>query len=153
MIINLLIDDGTADLIRYYGSIPQVVNRILQHGAVGEIPLMDLPSVKLPDHNVKQYKVNVTDANYLQLCEIYGTKSARISLRRIVYWFMENEKYIEFNWEADSYFDKSKNQELIELVGEIESKLYRLYKLTGNDPHARIIKNELNAIKNEVWDA
>lgn len=153
MIVNVLIDDGTAGLMEYYGNISTVVNRILQHGALGEIPLMDLPSVPLPDHNVKQYKVNVTEPNYLQLCEIYGTKSSRISLRRIIYWFMDNEKYIDFKWEADQVFVDKANLEIVELLAEIEAKLYKLYKLMPNNERLKTVNAEINTIKMEVWDA
>ena len=152
MIINLLIDEPTAKIMQYYGDISEVVNKILEHGARGDIPLMDLPPAPQPLPGTKQYKINVTDLNYLKLCDIYGTKSQRISLRRIVYWFMDNEKYIDFEWTSDkSNYDEGK-QELLNVLAEVESSLYKLYKITRSK-HALIIKSEMDLLRNEVWDA
>ena len=152
MIINILLDDATAGILQYYGDVSDVVNRILYHGAIGDIPLMDLPPAPLPGHGAKQYKINVTDKNYLELCDIYGTKSSRISLRRIIYAFVDNEKYVDLAWESNKTFVKTDKEELLTLIGELEAKLFRLYKMLKNNPHVKNIKTELAEISNEVWN-
>lgn len=153
MLITISLDDFTANIMQHYGSISDVTNRILQLGSEGAIPLMDLPPVAIPKSSCKQYKVNVTDENYIGLCETYGTKSMRISLRRIVYWFIENEQYEIFNWEPATNTILPDNQRIVDLIGEIEPKLYTLFKLLNKSKRIAIIKNELQEIKKEVWDA
>lgn len=150
MVINLFLDENTAQIAQYYGDLSDVVNKILHHGALGEIPIMDLPTV--PSSPTKQYKVNVTDEDYIKLCELYGTKSSRISLRRIVYWFFETEKYIELEWTSDAVLRKKDDVAILELLTDIECKLYKLYKLTGNI-RTKTIKNEMDSLRSEVWNA
>jgi hypothetical protein len=77
----------------------------------------------------------------------------RISLRRIVYWFIENEQYELFNWEPATNTILPDNQRIIDLIGEIEPKLYTLFKLLNKSKRVATIKNELQEIKKEVWDA
>lgn len=152
MIVNISIDDFTAEIMMHFGTISDVTNKILALGADGSIPLMDLPSVAIEKSACKQYKINITDENYLGLCETYGTKSTRISLRRIIYWFIENEQYDAFGWIPAAPVLPN-NQRIVDLLGEIESRLYTLYKLLNNNKHALAIKNEIQKIKQEVWDA
>lgn len=153
MVVNISLDDFTVAIMEHYGSISQVTDRILKLGANGSIPLIDLPSVEIPKSSCKQYKINIVDENYLSLCETYGIKSTRISLRRIIYWFIENEQYELFEWKPETNRVSPDNQRIMDLTGEIEAKLYSLYKLLNNNKHAIVIKNEIQKIKQEVWDA
>lgn len=152
MVVNVYLDNDIVNMIEYYGSIDDVVNRILDHGTYGDIELIDLPAVEMPKINGKQYKVNVTNQTYIELCELYTTKSSRISLRRIIYWFMYNEKYIEFNWQSENKFINKSHEKIISIVGEIEPLLYKLYKLLDDNGKIAALKDLLNEIKQEVWN-
>lgn len=151
MLMNVVLDNGTVSLMRYFGDLSDVANRILAHGAKGEIPLMDLPQAQSVSSDCKQYKLNITDSNYLELCDTFGIRSQRVSLRRIICWFMDNEKYVDFQWEPCVDVKSNEHQQVIALINDIDTKLYKLYKLIKADSILEL-KSVIDKIKKEIWD-
>ena len=93
-------------VLRCYGDLEEVVNRILHEAALGKIDIMDKPAA--PDRiGAGKYNVNITEPYYLDLISSYSLFSPRISLRRLLYWFVENEVYVDLGWQqVNKYVDK-----------------------------------------------
>ena len=99
MTINIHLHKEIADSLRCFGDLSTVVNRILQAGADGLIDIMDKDAC--PDkEGCEHCRIEITEPNYLELCAMYGPKNRRISLRRLLYWFVENEIYEELGWQT-----------------------------------------------------
>ena len=97
MTINIHLHKEIADSLRCFGDLSTVVNKILQAGALGVIDIMDKDAC--PDkEGCEHCRIEVTEPNYLELYKMYGPKNRRISLRRLLYWFVENEIYDELGW-------------------------------------------------------
>ena len=97
MTINIHLHKEIADTLRCFGDLSTVVNKILQAGALGVIDIMDKDAC--PDkEGCEHCRIEVTEPNYLELYKMYGPKNRRISLRRLLYWFVENEIYEELGW-------------------------------------------------------
>lgn len=85
-------------LILYCGTIENAIDMILKEYDLGNIDIEDKPQCR-PRDGAGRYNVIVNNENYLQLVDVYGIKSKRISLRRLLYWFVEYEVYDELGWE------------------------------------------------------
>ena len=115
MKISIYLHKEIIETLRCFGTLDEVINHILDDMSAN-YSLTDLPSC--PDRtNAQRCIINITNTEYLELLNIFGPTSPRISLRRIIYYFVENELYNEFNWEfrneymsiADSKFNKKIN--------------------------------------------
>ena len=124
MTINIHLHKEIADSLRCFGDLSTVVNRILQAGADGLIDIMDKDAC--PDkEGCEHCRIEITEPNYLELYAIYGPKNRRISLRRLLYWFVENEIYEELGWQTintkivdkrEILFEKKLNAAVTELT-------------------------------------
>ena len=110
MRMSLYLHDEIHAILRCYGPLNEVINRILDAGTEGAFDIMDKPRV--PDRSgARRFDVDVNNEEYISLLRKHGYNSTRTSLRRLVYWFIENEMYEILDWEVvdlykDRYFDK-----------------------------------------------
>ena len=140
------------DILQCYGSITDVTNRILECGAEGLFDIMDKPTPP-PKENGHQVIIDVTEPTYLELVDMYSIRSSRISLRRLLYWFVDNEMYIELGWEATKTYKKSETEQAINMLGDIKLQLYRFEKLVYNcEEPINIIREKLNEIEGKIWN-
>lgn len=153
MKFSIYLSNDVKDALECYGPINDVVNKILECGAEGLFDIMDKPTPP-PKENGKQIIIDVIEPNYLELVEMYGTKSSRISLRRLLYWFVDNEMYIELGWEGTQKYKDSNNEKALVLLSNIKLHLYKLEKLVTNcDKQLSNIRNELNTMEDKIWYA
>ena len=124
MKISIYLHSYITDVIKTFGTIEEVVNRILDVADEGLIEIEDRPACE-PREGASRYDVEVTSENYLQLLQVYGIKSKRISLRRLLYWFVENEVYNDLGWEpVNDYIDKvdaTINKKIDKIVSDIDN--------------------------------
>lgn len=153
MKFSIYLSNNVIDVLECYGPINDVVNKILECGAEGLFDIMDKPTPP-PKENGKQVIVDVTEPNYLALVDMYSVKSSRISLRRLLYWFVDNEVYVELGWEGVQKYKDSNAEKALTLLSNIKLYLYRLEKLTTNcDDQLSNIRNELNTMEDKIWYA
>ena len=153
MKFSIYLSNDVKDILECYGTINDVVNKILECGAEGLFDIMDKPTPP-PKENGKQIIIDVIEPNYLELVEMYGTKSSRISLRRLLYWFVDNEMYVELGWEGTQKYKDSNYEKALVLLSNIKLHLYKLEKLVTNcDDQLSKIRNELNTMEDEIWYA
>lgn len=153
MIMSVYLSDDIADVLSCYGTLDDVVNKILQYGAQGIIDIMEKP--KIPEKKGGHYyKVDVTEPDYIQLVELYGSKSSRISLRRLLYWFVENEMYVELEWEPVNNYASTQAGKSYKVLMELKQQLYKASRMfpTYRDKFDEF-KNLLNEIEETTWYA
>jgi hypothetical protein len=105
----------------------------------------------------RYHQINIREPDYISLLETYGVKSSRISLRRLLYWFVENEIYDELGWEPVEEFTDCKKTKAYESISELKQALYKCKEYLSDTPeNDRIVKefkNLLNNIEEEIWYA
>lgn len=79
------------------------VDAILYLGEIGCIELEQLPPPP-PRDGDKRVEIEVTNQFYLQLLTKYNISSAKTSLRRIIYWALEQGVYEEYSDVIADYF-------------------------------------------------
>lgn len=153
MQLTIYLSDVVYDVLKCYGRLDEVVNKILEAGAEGVIDIMNKPTVS-EKRDGHYYKINITEPCYISLLEMYGTKSSRISLRRLLYWFVENEVYSELLWEpVDEWVDEHASKSF-DVLMDTKQNIYKLSKLFPQyEQEISNIYDILNKIEKEAWNA
>lgn len=84
--------------ICHFGTLDEVVNKILEAAERGEIDIYDNQQPAPPAYETSRYTVNVTNQTYIHMVETLGSRSPTVSLRRILYWFVDNEIYVQLGF-------------------------------------------------------
>ena len=132
MIISIYLHRPIVETLRCFGTLTEVVDKILSAGDDGTIDIMDKPPA--PDRNgAGRYDIDVTNENYLSLLETFSINSPKISIRRLLYWFVDNEMYNELDWEISS---NNKDKRLVKInkcITAINNEYEKLSILIGKE--------------------
>ena len=93
--ISIYMDDYVLDVLKAFGELNEVVNKVLD-ACIDTVDLTELPSCPPLTKDTHRVDVIVTNQTYIDLSEMYGRNSKKFSLRRLLYWFVENSKYEEY---------------------------------------------------------
>lgn len=106
MLTSIYLHRPVAETLLLFGdTLEDSINRILDVCAEGRIDLMDKPAC--PDRTgAMRYNIDIKNAYYLDLYNYYPVNSSKISLRRLLYWFVDNEIYNELGWRAERKLDQ-----------------------------------------------
>lgn len=123
MKLSIYLHSDIVDVLKTYGKLDDVVNSMLDAADEGEFEIENKPSCR-PRDGAGRYDINVTNATYLSLLNTYGVKSKAISLRRLIYWFVENEIFNEIGWDTvNDYVDRDTlkwNKQIDRVLNELE---------------------------------
>ena len=106
MKLSQYLHNDIVDVLKTFGDLNDVVNKILDAADEGYIEVEDKPPCRDRD-GCDRYNIDIHNENYLELLRIHGVKSKQISLRRLLYWFVENEIYEELGWTTRPYITKA----------------------------------------------
>lgn len=139
MLLSVYLHDEVASLLRCYGPLEDVINRILDAGSEGHFDFMDKP--RAPDRvGARRYDIDVTNDEYLSLLEEYPPNSCKISLRRIIYWFVENEMYDQMEWEVTSNYVDKNDRRRKNLLKHLRQQSELLLRVSNGDYAEKVIK-------------
>lgn len=137
MIFSIYLHKHIAEPLMCYGDLSDVVNKILEASEQGIFDLIDMPKCESRD-GATRYNINITNNTYLELVATFPPNSPRLSLRRILYWFVEQEMYDVLKWEpVNDYVSKDKER-ILKKIGGIESDLVKLGRLLTSDERLHI---------------
>ena len=106
---------------------------------------MDKPVIPNRD-GASRYTVDVTNDDYIQLVRMYPENSVRVSLRRLLYWFVENEMYDFLDWEVISDYKDENTVQFERLLVRARQTTEKLQKYAPIE-HRDSIENMLMIIK------
>ena len=129
MKLSVYLHDYVAETLLTYGTLDEVTNRILSLADEGVIDFADKPVCE-PRDGANRYDINVTNETYLNSLELHGFKSKFISLRRLLYWFVNDEIYLTLDWETKNDYICKKDAQVNKRIDEIVQRLERLKLLT-----------------------
>lgn len=122
MLVKLYLDEQTAIVLRMFGTINDVVNRIIDEGMAGKFDMFDKP-VAPPRDDCSRYEVHINNEDYIQMMANYPEKSSKVSLRRLVTWFIDNAVYEELGWTISC--DKRKRDNLVKKLDDVMNTLQK----------------------------
>ena len=133
MLFSIYLHSPIAEILMCYGDLSEVVNKILDAGEEGAFDIIDCPKC-LSREGASRYDIDVANEYYISLLETFPINSTRISLRRLLYWFVENEMYDVLEWEPTfKYRNKQKEKILKKLdciIADFSKLTLKLYKGT-----------------------
>lgn len=168
MYIDLYLPTETWKMINYFGDYNIVINYILKLSSVsGLFDVTDKPPAPPIDKVKYSHKrVEITDETFLELMTTYREKSSKISLRRLIVWFFDNEMTRYF-YDADGNLPKSftpkdylssenlRIQKIHKILDNLYKNLKMLHKFVANDNenvYYGSIKNAIDDFANQFVD-
>ena len=148
MILSVYLHKDRADVLRTFGSLDEVVDRILSACDEGEFDIENKPECE-PRDGASRYNIKITNESYIDMLKNFGVKCKRISLRRLLYWFVDNEIYADLGWETvNDYIDSDsiKTNAIIDKLQDGLDKLMLNVKSFEQDTVIEI-KNLLNNMR------
>lgn len=138
MNVRIYLHDSVADMLKMFGSLDDLVNDLLQRAMAGAFDIETLP-VSPKGGEVHRYDINVTNEEFLALREARGATSKSLSIRRLLYWFVDNEMWEQF--EMSPCRDLAPRQECkyISRAVRICDELVRLQKDAPANHRAKIL--------------
>ena len=131
MRMSVYLHDEICAVLKCFGTLDEVVNKILDTASAGEFEVENKPQV-VERSGAKRYNVDVQNEDYLQLYRI-RRNSPSISLRRLLYWFVENEMYDYLGWEVKSKYVDPNYEKRNKLIRKIRQDLEKLSTLLGGN--------------------
>lgn len=148
MIQSVYLHDYIVDTLKMYGELDICINKILKHVEVNGLQIEDLP--ECPSRiDAKRYNVFINNSYYNELVEAYGIKSKRISLRRLLYYFIDNELYNEYGWEPINDYVSTNDAKINKQYAKVSAELNKLLSLLlkNNDDRASNIIHALDLVR------
>ena len=103
---SVYLHNYVTDVLLTFGDLNDVINKILDASDEGHFDITDKPSCESRE-GASRYNVNITNQTFIQMIKMYGEKNKSLSLRRLLYWFVDNEIYNDLGWEPiRDYIDK-----------------------------------------------
>jgi len=119
-----------------------VANELVNAGMAGAFDFGELPSCP-KNGEVSRYDINITNEEFIELRTVCGAKSKKLSLRRVLYWFVDTEAWETLNLEAKSKLIQEKTIKYISRASNIAEELVKLTKEVPQE----LKPNVLNAIR------
>ena len=141
MVLSQYFHDYIVETLEMYGELSDVINKILDASDEGHFDIIDKPACESRE-GCNRYNIRIRNENYLTLLKRRGVKSKSISLRRLVYWFVDNEMYEQLGWQPIKDYISKDDQKINKTIDDILGKLNKLEYLTGKSFDA--IREELN---------
>lgn len=131
MQVSVYLLPDTVEVLKQFGTLSAVTDKILAACESGEIDIFDKPSVNRC--YCKRYNIEITNIYYITLLDRFSGKSARISLSRLLNWFAENELYAALNWQPVTTCNKQTNS-LLNRIQSICAELQQIaHKLNDKE--------------------
>lgn len=143
MIMSVYLHDEIASVLRCYGSLDDVINKVLDAASDGEFDFEDKPEAPARD-GARRYDVDVKNDEYIELHRMFRN-SPKISLRRLLYWFVENEMYEVLGWEVVAEYIDRMEQKRKKLAAKARQDLESLRSVVKGDSYD-IVMQAINLI-------
>lgn len=146
MKLSIYLHSSIVDVLKCYGDLDDVVNKILEQGAAGVFDVMNKPPCPGRD-GAGRYEIDIVEPTYLEMLETYSPFSSKISLRRLLYWFVENEIYEELGWEQTRAYESRNDILLSKKVANALSELEIAKRYSHNRHVLQLLCTECENIK------
>lgn len=132
---NVYIHPSAVDILYCFGDINTVVNKIIDELYARNVDIESCCKEPAPNQSgCRHYQIVINNADYNALRAAYPAKSYKVSLRRIINWFVVNEMYFEWGWEPIREYTSNEIDTVNKRINDVISRLNSL-KLVIRDRH------------------
>ena len=146
MIQRVTLPIDTIDVLKQFGDIDVVVDKILQLVEQNVIPIDNLPNANTVSQKCKKISINIINKTYIDMRE----NGDKFSLARLLQYFVDNELYAELDWQTSDIVDTTKQAIVLALL-HAESLLTTAAAHTiKHSGKFRAIINSINDLTKEI---
>lgn len=153
MIQSIYLHREIANTLRCFGPLDEVVNRVLAAGAAGQFDVMDKPPCPGRE-TATRYNIDITEPCYLAILQQYGPHSTRVSIRRLLYWFVEQQVYEQLGWRTTNRYTDERRKMAVRKTRQAIDAMERAYKFCDGSYKelAERLTQQLRAFQEELSD-
>lgn len=140
MLLSVYLEPEVHDVLCVYGELEEVVNRILDAGTEGAFDISNKPNYYKDRSNCNRYEVLIKNEEYISLKNRFPINSSKISLRRLLQWFVYEEVYNDLGWTPVKQYQEKFIKKYGKLKGGIQSSLLKLKKISTKSQIEKIDK-------------
>lgn len=147
MLVSVYLNNEVHDILTMFGSLEEVVNRILDEGEKGSFNIMDKPNYGSRE-GANRYNINITNATYIEMVQRFPINSSRISLRRLLQWFVYEEIYNNLGWKIVKKYTSKLDERVRKQKNIVETRLLLMKKYCNNKQ--QVIVDEMLKLLKEL---
>lgn len=137
MVITVYLHDEILTALQHFGTLEEVANRIVDAAVNGVFDSESLEKCPPAGTNTRKYTVNITNREYIEHRNMLGAKSSKVSLRRMLYHFVNNELYFDLGWQVVNNkvgtIKDARDAKFNLLLAKVLDGLSSLYKLAKEE--------------------
>ena len=138
MLMSVYLHDEIVSVLKCYGTLDDVVNRILDCASDDVFDLMNKPVA--PDRaGARRFDIDIVNQDYLELVKQFPPNSSHISLRRLLYWFVEYEMFEELGWEVTNKYSDRSEEKFKKLITKVRASIETLLTTSRGDKYDKIL--------------
>lgn len=131
--MRITVNRSTVQILKAFGDLNEVTDKILDYCEETDNPFEDMPPVQLNEPT--KISVEVTNTTFLQLVNLYGARSNKVSLARVLEWFVTNEEYVNLGWSLSSPPVFSSNNKMRLKILKVKSDIISLALDIGDEDY------------------
>lgn len=144
-IYKIYLHEYITDILNSFGGLEAAVNKIVDAAMAGTISYESLPTA--PDRaGIPRIDILIKNEDYISQCDALGRNNKNISLRRLIYYFVDNELFEELDWELSEKVQQAKDIKFIDALAKIMPAAQNLFKHAQGDNKV-LAKNILEILK------
>lgn len=145
MQFSIYLHKDIVQTLKCFGDLNTVVNKILEEGANNKIDVMNHPACRSREGATK-YLIDITEPIYLELYAEFGPFNQSISIRRLLYWFVENDIADELGWTVVNNFVDIDKERARKKFAAAQHELTSALRYTYNEA----LKTKIIALSAEI---
>ena len=146
MVKTIYLHEYVIQILETFGKIDEVINKIVDIAMSGQLDIESAP-VAPPQKDCTQCFIDIKNIEYLRLLDIRGHRNNRLSLRRLIYQFVDEEIYNTLGWATENYVPDSSTSKFRTQLARSIDNLIKLYKLCHDETTRQIIKSALSELR------
>ena len=131
--MRITVNRSTVQILKAFGDLNEVADKILDYCEETDNPFEDMPPIQLNEPT--KISVEVTNTTFLQLVNLYGARSNKVSLARVLEWFVTNEEYINLGWSLSSPPVLKSNNKMRLKILKVKSDIVSLALDVGDEDY------------------
>lgn len=125
--VSVYLDNYVLDGLTLFGPLSEVVDKVLTC-CISDVDVSELPKAPPITPETRRVNITVTNEEFLMLSDTYGATSKKVSLRRILYWFVDNAMYENYDCFEVNQSKDNRRFRYITRLNDFESFVDKLEK-------------------------
>ncbi len=139
--MRITVNRSTVQILKAFGDLNEVTDKILDYCEETDNPFEDMPPVQLNEPT--KISVEVTNTTFLQLVNLYGARSNKVSLARVLEWFVTNEEYVNLGWSLSSPPVLKSNNKMRLKILKVKSDIVSLALDVGDEDYDNLAQMQV----------